>query len=112
MKLKNGLVLGVVLGLASARMALADPTAFDLVSKGDQYVGVQSKDKIIQITSDKSVGSVEPNIWHLVYFDPDSTFKSVQVTFDAGQEMEVGHPMRMFPYSVRDVLDWSSLSVD
>lgn len=100
------------MGLASARMALADPTAFDLVSKGDQYVGVQSKDKIIEISSDKSVGSVEPNIWHLLYFDPDSTFKSVQVTFGAGQEMEVAHPFRMFPNNARDVLDWSSLSVD
>jgi hypothetical protein len=112
MKTKHGMVLGAVLGLVTALVASAEPTALDLVNKGDQYVGVQSKDKVIQISSDKSVATLTPNIWHIVYYDPDSTFKTVEVKFGAGQEMEVSHPMRMFPDKPGDILDLSKLRVD
>jgi len=45
------------LTLVITRSALAaDPTAFELIKLGDQYVGVQSKDQVVQIRSDKSVG--------------------------------------------------------
>jgi hypothetical protein len=84
----------------------------DLVNKGDQYVGVQSKDKVIQISSDKSVATLTPNVWHVLYYDPDSTFKTVQVTFGAGQEMEVTHPFRMFPAHPEDMLGLDSVKVD
>jgi hypothetical protein len=112
MKTKNGMVLGAVLGLATALVASAEPTALDLVNKGDQYVGVQSKDKVLQISSDKSVATLTPNIWHIDYFDPDSTFKIVEVKFGAGQEMEVAHPMHMFPSKSQDVFDLGKLKVD
>jgi hypothetical protein len=112
MKTKHGMILGAVLGLAMACVASAEPTALDLVSKGDQYVGVQSKDKVIQISSDKSVATLTPNVWHVVYFDPDSTFKTVAVTFGGGQEMEVAHPMRMFPAKPEDIMDLGKVNVD
>ena len=112
MKTKQGMVLGAVLVLVTACMASAEPTALDLVNKGDQYVGVQSKDKVIQISSDKSVATLTPNIWHIVYYDPDSTFKTVEVKFGAGQEMEVAHPMRMFPAKPGDMLDLEKIKVD
>jgi hypothetical protein len=112
MKTKQGMALGAVLGLVTACMASAEPTALDLVNKGDQYVGVQSKDKVIEISSDKSVATLTPNIWHIVYYDPDSTFKTVEVKFGAGQEMEVSHSMRMFPAKPEDILDWDKLKVD
>jgi hypothetical protein len=112
MKTKHGMILAAVLGLTTALVASADPTALDLVNKGDQYVGVQSKDKIIQISSDKSVATLTPNIWYVVYFDPDSTFKTVQVKFGAGQEMEIAHPMRMFPAKPEDILDLGKIKVD
>jgi hypothetical protein len=112
MKTKNGIILGAVLGLAAVCVASAEPTAFDLVNKGDQYVGVQSKDKVIQIFSDKSVATLTPNIWHVVYYDPDSTFKTVEVKFGGGEEMEVSHPMRMFPAKSLDMLDLEKLKVD
>ena len=32
-----------------------EPTAFDLIKHGDQFVGVQSKDKVVQIRSEKSI---------------------------------------------------------
>jgi hypothetical protein len=112
MKTKNGIILGAVLRLATALVASAEPTAFDLVNKGDQYVGVQSKDKVIQISSDKSVATLTPNVWHIVYYDPDSTFKSVEVKFGGGEEMEVAHPMRMFPSKPEDIFDLGKLKVD
>jgi hypothetical protein len=114
MKMNYGFVWGAVLALATAQMASAEPTALGLVKKGDNYVGVQSKDKILQIYSDKSVASLEPNIWHVVYFDPDVFFKSTEVKFGAGQEMEVAHPMHPFqlPAKPDQILNMSMLNVD
>jgi hypothetical protein len=112
MKIKHGLVLGTLLGLAATRMALADPTALDLIKKGDDFVGVQSKDKVIQIASEKSVATLEPNIWHITYFDPDSSFKTVEVEFGGGQQMGVSHPFRMFPAHATDELDLDKVEVD
>jgi hypothetical protein len=112
MKTKYEMLLGAVLVLATAGMASAEPTALDLVNKGDQYVGVQSKDKVLQISSDKSVATLTPNIWHIDYYDPDSSFKIVEVKFGAGQEMEVAHPMRMFPAKPEDILAQEKLRVD
>ena len=95
MKMKYGFVWGAVLGLATTRIALADPTALELVKKkGNNYVGVQSKDKVLEIYSDKSVAKLQPNVWNIVYYDPSVTFKSVDVKFrGAGEEMEVSHSM-------------------
>jgi hypothetical protein len=114
MKMNYGFVLGAVLAMATVRLASADPTALDLIKKGDNYVGVQSKDKILQIYSDKSVASLTPNIWYVVYFDPDVTFKSTQVKFGAGEEMEVSHPIHAFqlPAKPDQIMNMSTLNVD
>ncbi len=100
------------MGLVTVCVASAEPTALDLINKGDQYVGVQSKDKVIQITSDKSVATLTPNIWQVFYYDPDSTFKIVVVKFGAGQEMEIARPMRMFPAKPEDILGVDNVKVD
>ncbi|MGH7942646.1 MAG: hypothetical protein ACREFR_16410, partial [Limisphaerales bacterium] len=107
MKIKQGIVLGVALGLASSRVALADPSALDLIKRGDDYVGIQSKDKVVQIFSDKSVASLQPNIWHIVFYDPTVFFKTVEVTFEAGKETAVAHPMHPFqmPSKPTQVID-------
>ncbi len=81
--------------MAFTRAALAgEPTALELIQTGNQYVGVQSKDKVVQIRSEKSIASLTPNIWYVVYYDPDATFKAVEVKFGAGQKMDVSHPGR------------------
>jgi hypothetical protein len=103
------------LTLVITRSALAaDPTAFELIKLGDQYVGVQSKDQVVQIRSDKSVGTLTPNIWYVVYYDPDATLKAVEVKFGAGQKMDVSHPLRLLePVTGADkVLDSTKLKVD
>ena len=101
--------------LASAASALAaDPTAFSLIKEGDKYVGEQSKDKVVQIRSEKSVGTMIPSVWYVVYYDPDATLKAVEVKFGAGQKMDVSRPLRLLePITGADkILDSSKLKVD
>jgi hypothetical protein len=120
MKRRLGLIPTVALGFALAHSIQAetpsqtDPTALALVSKGDNYVGIQSKDKLVEIVSDKSIGSLQPNIWHVIYYDPDAPMKCVEVKFGAGQEMDVSHPLRPFqlPRKGDEVFDKGKLKVD
>ena len=70
-------------------------TALDLIKEGNRYIGEQSKDKVVQIRSEKSVGSLAPNIWYIVYYDPDATLKAVEVKFGAGQKLDVKRPPRL-----------------
>ena len=103
------------MSLVTADLALADgPTAFELIKLGDPYVGVQSKDKVVQIRSDKSIGGLTPDIWYVVYYDPDSTFKAVEVKFGAGQKMDVSHPGRVLELLGDNAqpLDASKLKID
>jgi len=110
---RNLLIAGLIFSVAGLAQA-SDPTAFQLVKNGDQYVGNQSKDKVVQIRSEKSVNSLTPNIWYVVYYDPDATFKAVEVKFGAGQKMDVSHPWRMIERVTDDrlVLDPSKLKTD
>jgi hypothetical protein len=114
MKMSHKLILGAVLAFTTTQLALADPTAFQLAKQGNQYVGVQSKDKILQIYSEKSTTGLEPNDWHVVYFDPDTFVKSADVEFENGQQTGVSHMKRPFqmPAKERDILDMSKITVD
>ena len=75
--------------------AVADPTAYQLVKLADQFVGVQSKDKVVQIRSEKSLASLTPEIWYVVFYDPDATFKAIEVKFGAGEKLDVSRPGRL-----------------
>lgn len=99
----------------AAGIALAaEPTAFDLIKEGNQYVGVQSKDKVVQIRSEKSIGTLTPNIWFIVYYDPDATFKAMEVKFGAGKKLKVGRPWRVIERGMGEdkVLESSKLKTD
>ena len=101
--------------LAATGVVLAgDATAFNLVKEGDKYIGEQSKDKVVQIRSERSAGTLTPNIWYVVYYDPDASLKAVEVKFGAGQKMDVSRPFRLLePISGADkVLDSDKLKVD
>ena len=111
----RNLLAAAAMTLAVTRAALAaDPTAFELIKLGDQYVGVQSKDKVVEIRSEKSIVSLTPNIWYVVYYDPDATLKAVEVKFGAGQKLDVSHPLRLLePITGEDkVLDREKLKTD
>jgi hypothetical protein len=118
MKRNVGLLLGAVLALSTAQLASAQQsTALNLAKQGDNYVGAQSRDRILEIYSDKSVTGLEPNVWHVVYYNPDVFFKSTEVKFGGGQEMDVSypmHPLHLFqmPAKPDQILNASRLNVD
>lgn len=92
----------------------ADLTAFDLIKEGNRHVGEQAKDKVVQIRSEKSVGSIYPTIWWIVYYDPTATLKATEVKFGAGKMMSVKRPMRLLePITGGDTpMDRDKLKVD
>jgi hypothetical protein len=112
-KYKLSFMAALIFALTCAARA-GDPTAFELAKMGNQYVGVQSKDKVVQIRSEKSVASLTPDIWYVVYYDPDATFKAVEVKFGAGQKLDVSHPARILEMATDEhaVLDKDKLKVD
>ena len=115
MKMKQKLLLASLVLMTAALTTVADETtALNLARRGDQYVGIQSRDKLVQIRSEKSISSLTPNIWYIVYYDPDATFKAAEVKFGGGQELEVSHPWRILEMSGTDhtVLDSSKLKID
>lgn len=90
-----------------------EPTALSLVKKGNDYVGKDARDKVVQIRSEKSINSLTPVIWYVVYFDPDATFKATEVKFAAGEKMDVKRPMRMLEYPKADkLIDLAKVKVD
>src|SRR5579859_2628611 len=104
-------LLALALNLAAYA---SEPTAFDLIKEGNRYVGEQSKDKIVQIRSEKSVGTLTPNIWLIVFYDPTASLKATEVKFGAGKMLSVKRPMRLLePVTGGDLpLDRDKLKVD
>ncbi|HTL56809.1 MAG TPA: hypothetical protein VL361_14105 [Candidatus Limnocylindrales bacterium] len=104
--------------LASSVLAVgaagAEPTAFDLIKEANRYVGEQSKDKVVQIRSEKSIGSITPTIWYVVLYDSTATLKAQEVKFGAGKMLSVKRPMRLLePVTGGDLpLDRSKLKID
>jgi hypothetical protein len=92
----------------------AEPTALGLIKEGNRSLGEQSKDKVLEIHSDKSIASLTPNVWYVVYFDPDTAFKRAEVKFGAGQQMGVKREMHPFGGmgSLDKVIDLKKLKID
>jgi hypothetical protein len=81
--------------LCSATLVAGDVTAFTLVKEGNKHVGENSRNRVVQIRSEKSVGSVTPNIWHVVYYDEFAKMKAVEVQFKGGKVTGVTRPFRL-----------------
>lgn len=91
----------------------AEPTAFELVKEGNRHVGEEAKDRVVEIRSEKSVGSLVPNIWYVVYFDPDATAKATEVKFGAGKKLSVKRPARVLEFATGNTeLPKEKLKVD
>jgi hypothetical protein len=107
-----GLASFFLLSVGMARAA--EPTAFELIKEGNRYLGEQSKDKVMQIRSEKSVGGLVPSVWHIVYFDPDAKSKRVEVKFGGGRQMgekRAWHPLGGGG-SVDKIMDLAKLKID
>jgi len=72
-----------------------EPTAFELVKEGNRHLGEEAKGRVVQIRSEKSVGGLTPNIWFIVYYDPDATAKATEIKFAAGTKVAVKRPARV-----------------
>jgi hypothetical protein len=95
-----GFVLaGFCLASASAVRAATEPTALELIKEGNRHVGEDAKDKVTQIRSEKSIGSLTPNIWFVVFHDMDAPGKATEVKFGAGRKLDVKRPGRLFERS-------------
>jgi len=105
-------VLAMTLVWTCARAG--DATAFDLIKEGNRYVGEDSKDKVVQLRSEKSIATLTPSIWFVVYYDPDATFKATEVKFGAGKKLKVSRPLRVLEMGTRDhkTLDRAKLKID
>src|SRR5438128_5976938 len=113
--LNRSLLLVILVGFGFGIAARgAEATAFELAKEGNRFVGEQSKDKIVQIRSEKSVGSINPNIWYVVFYDPTATLKAVEVKFGAGKMLSVKRPLRLLEPVIGgdSPLDRSKLKVD
>jgi len=114
--LHNGTIVLTTLALCGlCRMAsAADATGLSLIKDANEYVGKDVRDKVVGIRSEKSIATLTPNIWYVVFYDHDATFKTTEVKFGAGQKMAVSHPMRQpFAYkNDKDLLDQKAIKID
>src|SRR2546427_12092319 len=115
MRILNRTLLTVIAIGAMSQTTHADQmTAFQLVKEGNRYVGEESKDRVVQIRSEKSVGSLNPIIWYIVYYDPDASLKATEVKFGAGKKLSVKRPFRLLEPVTGNTsaLDKEKLKVD
>jgi hypothetical protein len=113
--LKREFILGALLVCGLSQQAFAaEPTAYELIKEANRYVGEDVKDKIVQIRSEKSIGGLTPNIWYVVFYDKDATFKTTEVKMGAGKKLETKRPMRQpFAYThYKNVLEQKTLKID
>src|SRR5436189_3137208 len=91
----NWLAAVLLAGGLSQITNAGEPTAFDLVKEGNRHLGEEAKGRVVQIRSEKSVGGLTPNIWFVVYYDPDATAKATEIKFAAGTKVSVKRPARV-----------------
>lgn len=94
-RIVRSLGAGLFLALTVVAARAAEPTAFQLVKEGNRHVGEEAKDRVVQIRSEKSIGSLTPSIWYVVFYDPDATAKAAEVKFVAGKKVSVKRPARI-----------------
>lgn len=106
--------MAAVFASSLAARGADNPTAFQLIKEGDRYVGEQCKDKVVRIRSERSVGSLTPNIWYVEYYDPTAKLKATEVKFGAGKMLEVKRPLHLLePVTGGELpLDAEKLKVD
>jgi len=99
MTLVSGRWLGALLLVLGGRLSQSahadEPTAFALVKEGNRHLGEEAKDRIVQIRSEKSIATLTPNVWFVVYYDPDATARATEIKFVGGKKASVKRPARL-----------------
>ena len=104
----------VLLSTLVPALAGPEPTAFEVAKEGNRFIGEPSRDKVLEIYSDKSIAGLTPSIWHVAYFDPDANSKIVEVKFGSGLKLDVSRPWKVFGGSGKagNVMDMKNLKVN
>jgi hypothetical protein len=79
-------------GAGEGLLQASEPTAFELIDAGNQYLCEQARDRVVRIRSEKSDRGITPIIWYVVYYDQTAAFKEVEVKFGAGMMLDVKRP--------------------
>lgn len=89
-------------------------SAFQLVQAGNRYIGDQARDKVVHIRSERSVGSLTPSVWYVVYYDYTAALKATEVKFANGKMLDVKRPLRLLSATSRqiDPLPKEKLKID
>jgi hypothetical protein len=74
------------------------PTALQLVRQGNTHVSERSKDKVVQILSDRTAIDSSPQNWRILYHDPKARYKLVEVQFEDGKMSRVHEPTRLLGF--------------
>src|SRR5713101_6114335 len=94
--IQRGLVFSVLGMMVFSPAAFASElSAFQLIKEGNRHLGEEAKDRVVQIRSEKSVGTLTPNIWWIVYYDPDAAALATEIKFMAGKKESVKRPARI-----------------
>src|SRR5688572_16261772 len=99
--LKSIATLAIASLFALPTFAADEKTAFELAKEADKHVGEDAKGKVVQIRSEKSIGSLTPNIWYVVLYDTDATAKATEIKFGSGQKLSVKRPARILEFASR-----------
>jgi len=78
-----------------AQILAKELTAFEVVKEANKYVGEDVKDRVVEIRAEKSLGGLAPNVWFIVYYDADATFKATEVKMGGGKKLSVKRPGRI-----------------
>jgi hypothetical protein len=104
---------GIFLAATVASARAAEPTALELIKEGNRHVGEEAKDKVTQIRSEKSVGGLTPNVWFVVFYDPDARMKATEVKFGGGKKLDVVRPFRLLERATSfKAMDRSKIKID
>lgn len=106
-------IAALALGTLCQAALAEEATAFSLIKAANDYVGKDARDQVVELRSEKSVNTLTPNIWYVVFYDPDARMKATEVKFGAGQKLDVQRPFRLLEMPKADkVFDRTKLKVD
>ena len=91
------------------------PTALQLLQKGNTHVSARSKNKVLQISSNRSPVDEPPRSWRLLYYDDKTTYNAVEVRFEDGEMERVHEPNRLlelFTFASSKTLDLAKVKID
>ena len=90
-------------------------TALQLVADGNAYVSERSKDRVLQIISERGPIEGMPQEWRILYFDEKASRNSVEVRFEKGEMVRMHEPsglLNWFSPGAQKTLDLTKVKID